>query len=337
MQVIGSASTPTKRGLRSFWPLYVCLVALLLLGGIIWLKWPDLLLQSAIWQKLLHQRLVSLLQQVKAHPLETGGMLMLFSFTYGLLHSAGPGHGKVIIAAYLATHPLKLRSSLWLTIAASVVQGMVAIVLVTVVTFVLQLSSRALHQSSFWMEKGSYLLIVLVGCILCYRAVRSLLAIAKTYRRSGMNIIALRPMDANHVHSDDCGCGHRHLPTQHELSSGSGWKTHLAIIFSIGLRPCSGAILVLLFSKVIDAYYWGMASAMVMAIGTATTISLLALFVHFARRLAERLTSARGHRQSWGRVALASLSLGGGALLILAGLILYYAVSPVAMGGTPVF
>lgn len=325
------------RSSQSFWPLYVCLAILFLFGIVVWLKWPDFLLQSSIWQKTLHQQLVSLLQEVKTHPVETGVMLMLFSFIYGLLHSVGPGHGKVIITAYLATHPLKLCSSLLLTIAASAIQGIVAIILVTVVTFALQLSSRSLHQSSFWMEKGSYLLIVLVGGMLCYRAARSLLAIAKTNRRSSaMTVTSLKPIDADHIHSANCGCGHRHLPTEHELSNGGGWKTKLAIIFSIGLRPCSGAILVLLFSKVIDAYYWGMASAMVMAVGTATTISLLALFVHFARRLAERLTAGRRNRL-WGRVALSSLSLSGGVLLILFGLILYYAASPAAMGGIRIF
>lgn len=333
MQITRSDKNQKKQSNQSFWPLYVCLVVLLLLGGLIWLKWPDLLLQSTLWQKALHQRLVGLLQDVKAHPLETGAMLMAFSFIYGVLHSAGPGHGKIIITAYLATHPLKLRSSLLLTIAASIVQGVVAIILVTIVTYLLQLSSRSLHQSSFWMEKGSYLLIALIGAIICYRALRHLVAASKANK---ISIRSLKPIDAEHVHSADCGCGHRHIPTENELSAGGGWKTNLAIVFSIGLRPCSGAILVLLFSKVIDAYYWGMASAMVMAVGTATTISLLALLVYFSRRLAERLTAARGQKR-WGRVAVYSLSFMGGALLILAGMILYYAASPAAMGGIRIF
>ncbi|MBP9643730.1 MAG: nickel/cobalt transporter [Budvicia sp.] len=333
MQITHSDKNQKKQSNQSLWPLYVCLVVLLLLGGVIWLKWPDLVLQSALWQKSLHQQLVGLLQEVKTHPLETGTMLMAFSFVYGVLHSAGPGHGKIIITAYLATHPLKLRNSLLLTIAASMVQGIVAILLVTTVTYILQLSSRSLHQSSFWMEKGSYLFIVLIGGIISYRALRNLMATSKANR---INIRSLTPIDAEHVHSADCGCGHRHLPTDNELSAGGGWKTNLAIIFSIGLRPCSGAILVLLFSKVIDAYYWGMASAMVMAVGTATTISLLALLVHFSRRLAERLTVTRG-RKLWGRVAIYSLSFTGGVLLILAGMILYYAASPAAMGGIRIF
>ncbi|MBK5074569.1 nickel/cobalt transporter [Budviciaceae bacterium CWB-B4] len=320
-----------------FWPLYLCLIALVLLAVLVWLKWPDFLLQSAIWQKQLHQQLVSLLQQVKQHPLETGGMLMLFSFIYGVLHSAGPGHGKVIITAYLATHPLKLRASLLLTLAASLVQGVVAILLVTIVLSVLQLSTRTIHQTNFWMEKGSYLLIVLVGGILCYRAIRQLRSMVKQKPvPQTLKINALTPLEPGHVHSDSCGCGHRHLPTADELEVSGGWKTNLAIILSIGIRPCSGAILVLLFSKVIDAYPWGIAAAMVMALGTATTISLLALFVHYARRLAEKVTATR-QRSEWGKVALISFSLFGGVLLILFGLVLYYGVSPAASGGLRYF
>ncbi|MCD1124654.1 nickel/cobalt transporter [Jinshanibacter sp. LJY008] len=317
-----------------FWPLYLCLIVLVLLAGVVWLKWPDFLLQSSMWQKQLHQQLVSLLQQVKQHPLETGGMLILFSFIYGVLHSAGPGHGKVIITAYLATHPLKLRASLLLTLAASLVQGMVAILLVTVVLSVFQLSTRTIHQSNFWMEKGSYLLIVLVGGMLCYRAVRQLRRMTK--QNPAPPAIKINSLTPGHVHSADCGCGHRHLPDADELDVSGGWKTNLAIILSIGIRPCSGAILVLLFSKVIDAYIWGIAAAMVMALGTATTISLLALFVHYARRLAEKVTANR-QRSKWSKVALISFSLLGGVLLILFGLILYYGVSPAASGGLRAF
>lgn len=333
MQINRFSASQQTQNWRHFWPLYISAVALFLIGIVVYLKWPDLLLQSSIWQKELHQQLVKLLQQVKQHPLESGGMLMLFSFIYGVLHSAGPGHGKVIIAAYLATHPLKLRASLMLTLAASLVQGIVAILLVTAVLSVFRLSTRFIHQSGFWMEKASYLLIALIGVMLCYRALRKLLAIIQMNRKPAqIKIHSLKPLEADHIHSDSCGCGHRHLPTDSELASSGGWKTNLAIILSIGIRPCSGAILVLLFSKVIDIYVWGIAAAMVMALGTATTISLLALFVHSARRLAEKLISS-ARQPLWGSVALSSVSFIGGALLIFFGIILYYAATPAVSGG----
>ncbi|MDR0805643.1 MAG: nickel/cobalt transporter [Enterobacteriaceae bacterium] len=332
-----SSAKQPMRSWRKFLPLYLAIIMLLVIAAFVSFRWHDFLLQSALWQKELHQQLVKLLQQVQPQPLKYGALLMLFSFVYGLLHSAGPGHGKMIIASYLATHPLKLKASLLLTLAASLLQGVAAIVLVTLVLSVFQLSARVIHQSSFWLEQGSYLFIVLIGVILCYRAISQLLKVIKANRRAAsFTIHSLTPLKTDHVHSNscDCGCGHRHLPTPNELSASGDWKTNLAIIFSIGMRPCSGAILVLLFAKVIDIYYWGMAAAMVMALGTATTISLLALLVYLARNAAEKLIT-RSHRSSliWQRIALSSLSLIGGALLILFGIILYYASTPAVSGG----
>lgn len=328
-------STPST-GWKTFWPVLLCAVLLTALGVALWLNWQDALLQSSLWQKALHQRLVSLLQQVVENPLNAGAMLMFFIFIYGVLHSAGPGHGKVIIATYLATHPLKLKHSLRLTLASSLVQGLVAIALVTVVLSVLQLSTRMVHQSGFWLEKGSYLLVALIGLMLCYRAARRIIAIVRSSRRAPLRISTIRPLEKGHVHGPDCGCGHRHLPTAEEMEAKGGWKTTLAIVLSIGIRPCSGAILVLLFSKVLDIYYWGMVAAIAMSFGTAATISLLALLVHSARRLAQRLT-VRGKPPAWGNVAVSSLSLLGGAMLIIAGLMLWASATPAALGGLRMF
>lgn len=334
LNVIPASAPPS--GWKTFWPLLLCAALLLALGAALWLHWQDALLQSSLWQKALHQRLVSLLQQVVENPLNAGAMLMLFSFIYGVLHSAGPGHGKVIIATYLATHPLKLKQSLRLTLASSLVQGIVAIVLVTVVLSVLQLSTRMVHQSGFWLEKGSYLLVALIGLMLCYRAAKRMITLVRSSRRAPLQISAIRPLEPMHVHGPDCGCGHRHLPTAQEMEAKGGWKTTLAIVLSIGMRPCSGAIVVLLFSKVLDIYYWGMAAAIAMSFGTAATISLLALLVHSARRLAQRLT-VRGQSPAWGSIAVSSLSLLGGALLIIAGVMLWASASPTASGGLRAF
>ncbi|MGS8681569.1 nickel/cobalt transporter, partial [Salmonella enterica subsp. enterica serovar Infantis] len=75
----------------------------------------------------------------------SGGSLLLLSFMYVVLHALGPGHVKVVIAKWLATHPSKLKSSLVLTLAAALLQGFVSIGLVVCVLTVLQLPARQLH------------------------------------------------------------------------------------------------------------------------------------------------------------------------------------------------
>lgn len=323
-----------KRG--NYCPLALFLILLALGGGALWHFWPRVLLSSIIWQRDLHQQLAAILQQVSTHPAQAGLSLTLFSLIYGVVHAVGPGHGKVVITTYLATHPSRLKSSLRLTFASAVVQGLVAILLVTLVLGVFQLSSRQLHQSSFWLEKGSFVLVILLGAILCWRALRQGYRILRTAyrekkaRSQPLKFHSIRPAE-NHQHDENCGCGHQHVPSDSQLRSGNGWRTRVAVVLAMGLRPCSGAIMVLLFSKVIGVYWWGVLSALVMALGTSLTVSLVGLLVFYSREWAVKL-SVNQTPSLGARLALSLLPLLGGLILIIAGFLLYQS-SISAFGG----
>lgn len=148
---------------------------LLAVGGALWLwqAWPQVMLKSILWQREVNQQMSGLLKAVAENPTKAGGALLAFSFIYGVLHALGPGHGKIVITTWLATHPSKLKSSIGLTLASSLLQGGVAIALVVVVLSLLQLPARQLHMSSFWLEKGSYALVGVLGLILCWRALKN--------------------------------------------------------------------------------------------------------------------------------------------------------------------
>lgn len=332
MSVGITAATRQRHWVINLWPLLLFLLLLAGAAQVAWFYWPELLFKTVVWQKNMHQQMAQLLQQVKANPHQTGMALMMFSLIYGVLHAVGPGHGKVVIITYLATHPAQLKSSLKLTFAASILQGGVAILLVTLLLGVLQLSSRYLHQSSFWLEKGSFLLVIGLGVLLCLRAIKRLCQQVKALKPRKITIQRIQPLAADHIHSDECGCGHRHLPSAQELQAGGDWRTRLAIVLAMGMRPCSGAIMVLLFAKVIGVYWWGILSAIAMAIGTSLTISLLALLVHYARRLAVHL-SRKQAPAAWGAIAWATLALTGGMILLFAGVLLYLSSQPEMMGG----
>ncbi|MEA9392457.1 nickel/cobalt transporter [Acerihabitans sp. TG2] len=290
---------------------------LTLICGLI-LYWPQIFEQSVLWQKLLHQHLVLLIQRVQENPSRAGSGLLWFSLLYGVLHAIGPGHGKMVISTYLATHRSRLKMSLYMTLAASLLQGAVAIVLVSSVLVVLRLSSRFLHLGEFWLEKSSYLLMAVLGLILCQRAARR-----------GWSIIATRN---HHHHHDGCGCGHHHLPDGEQLKTVDGWRTRLAVILAMGIRPCSGAVLVLLFAKVLGVYLWGVLAAIVMAFGSSFTLLLVALLVFWSRQLAQKLAQHHDGGSGAG-VAWSILSFAGGALLILVGVVLYISAQPMFMGG----
>ncbi|MDI5534978.1 nickel/cobalt transporter, partial [Salmonella enterica subsp. enterica serovar Montevideo] len=227
------------------------------------------------------------------------------------------------IATWLATHPSKLKSSIVLTLAAALLQGLVAIGLVVGVLTVLQLPARQLHLSGFWLEKGSYALVGGLGILLCWRAIKRLRALLRKPA-----FIAFTP---RHVHHEKCGCGHQHLPTQEQLHSGDDWRARLMIVLSMGMRPCSGAIMVLLFSKVIGVFSWGMASVLAMAAGTSLTITSLALLVHTFRALAVKLSGNKAPAL-WRQVGWSTLALAGGVILLVAALVMWFSV-PQPVGG----
>lgn len=325
MSVISPNRIRARRWI-SLWPLALFLLMAAIGGVGLWQTWPQVMVKSVIWQREVNQQMSALLKAVAASPAQAGGSLLLFSFLYGVLHALGPGHGKVVITTWLATHPSKLKSSIGLTLASSLLQGLVAIGLVVVVLSILQLPARQLHLSGFWLEKGSYALVGVLGMLLCWRALKKLHALLRKPTFTAFT--------AHHVHHEHCGCGHQHLPNPEQLHHGDDWRARLMIILSMGMRPCSGAIMVLLFSKVIGVFYWGIASALAMAAGTSLTITSLALLVHSFRSLAVRLSGNQAP-VLWRQVGWSTLALAGGVILLVAAGVMWGSAVPVGRGLRP--
>ena len=191
------------------WPLGLFLVAAVAGAVWLWQAWPQVMRQSILWQRDVNQQMSGLLKAVADNPTAAGGSLLVFSFLYGVLHALGPGHGKIVITTWLATHPSKLKSSIGLTLASSLLQGLVAIALVVGVLSLLQLPARDLHMSSFWLEKGSYALVGVLGLMLCWRALKKL--------RGLLRKPTFKAFTPHHVHDANCGCGHQHLPNPTQI------------------------------------------------------------------------------------------------------------------------
>jgi ABC-type nickel/cobalt efflux system permease component RcnA len=315
-----------KRRVLQWWPLLLFMVMAVLGALWLWQAWPQVVMRSALWQREVNIQMSTLLKAVAENPTKAGGTLLLFSFVYGVLHALGPGHGKVVITTWLATHPSKLKPAIGLTLASSLLQGLVAILLVVVVLSLLALPARQLHLSGYWLEKGSYLLVGVLGLLLCWRALKRLRQLLQAPR--------FRAFTPHHVHHDNCGCGHQHLPTQSQLQNGGDWRARLVIVLSMGMRPCSGAIMVLLFSKVIGVFAWGVASALAMAAGTSLTISGLALLVHGFRQLAVKISGKRAP-VLWRQIGWTTLALAGGVVLVSAAVVMWMSALPPGGGLRP--
>jgi ABC-type nickel/cobalt efflux system permease component RcnA len=108
----------------------------------------------------------------------------------------------------------------------------------------------------------------------------------------------------DHHHDEASAWGHAHAPEPQELAGPGGWKRGLSAIVAVGLRPCSGAILVLVFSLAQGLFWAGVVSTFIMGLGTAITVAVIATIAVFGKNiLSKSLSSQDSPAHVWaGRV-----------------------------------
>ena len=312
-------------------PLLLSLGLLLALSIWLYQQWPQLTYQLIRWQMAFHRELGSLLRASSSLQPGVITSLIATSFAYGVFHAAGPGHGKMVVATYLATQPSRLKQAVYLSIAAALLQGVVAIALIGLAGWLFDLSARQAQGLSVWLDRGSFLLVAVMGLFLAQRAIRQLWKLRKT-RRMAVSIKSIskvethewkkltRQRDDSSPTQSHCSCGHHHIPNNDELAQAVSWRAHLGILLSMGLRPCSGALLILVLAKVMGHFWLGVTATLAMAVGTALTVTLLAILSQRARTLAWRWLGRKNrHERSLNQLAQ-GLALLGGVLLTLLGL-----------------
>jgi nickel/cobalt exporter len=214
-------------------------------------------------------------------------------------------------------------------------------VLVSVLVWMLGAASGLTREVARYLEATSYLLITGMGIWLLWQALGSRLlsrallpAMAEGEHAHHHHHQHHHHHDHGHCHhdhgADEHDCGHSHLPSAAEL--GGDWSAGraLSIALAVGIRPCTGALLVLLFSSAAGLYWAGVVSTFVMALGTALTVSAIAAIAVGSRRLALQL--AKSDTAWLGSIAMV-LKAGAGALLVLVGLSLFWGT---LNGGMPV-
>jgi nickel/cobalt exporter len=121
----------------------------------------------------------------------------------------------------------------------------------------------------------------------------------------------------SHDHDHDASAwGHAHAPEPEELAGPGGWKRGLSAIVAVGLRPCSGAILVLVFALAQGLFWAGVASTFVMGLGTAITVAVIATVAVGARSWAGHLSSAS---TGYGMLAMRGIEVGAAVLIVCFG------------------
>ncbi len=129
-----------------------------------------------------------------------------------------------------------------------------------------------------------------------------------------------RGAEPGHVHGPDCGCGHAHVPAAKDLRGDWSLAKAFSLSFAVGIRPCTGAILVLVFANGLGLYWAGLFSAFAMAAGTFLTVSVIAAVAVYAKRLAARMMRGNSRALDWFGIGL---RLAGGLAIAFLGTILF--------------
>ena len=87
-------------------------------------------------------------------------------------------------------------------------------------------------------------------------------------------------------------------------------------MLSVGVRPCTGAILVLVFALTQGMFWAGVAATFAMALGTAITVAALASLALGSRELALRLGGANA---AWANAVWTACTIGGALIIFLFG------------------
>jgi nickel/cobalt exporter len=277
--------------------------------------------------------------------------LLVISFAYGIFHAAGPGHGKAVISSYLVANQETAKRGIVLSFASALMQSLVAVAIVGICALLLNATARTMCGAERAIEIVSYALIAAFGARLVWTKGGGFIrALQAPQQLPAMALSAAAPHDhAGHGHDhhlhghshshahvahrgpehghDDHGhdhdhvhdehCGHSHGPVPSELAGPGGWRRGFGAIFAVGLRPCSGAILVLVFALAQGMFWAGIAATLVMGLGTAITVATIAVIAVSAKDLARRVSAGS---EGGGALVMRGLEFGAAGLVLLFGI-----------------
>ena len=265
--------------------------------------WEDPVLWVREKQQAFYGSMSGALRQIKtSSPLAAAWTLMFLSFGYGVFHAAGPGHGKTVISAWLLATENELKRGIFIAFLSSIIQAVVAILLVSVLLLVVASAGSTARDVAGFLESASYAMIGAMGLYLIWTAVRP-----KAHHEHHEH--------HHHDHVHDEHCGHAHVAEAKQVRGQWSLAKAFSLAFAVGIRPCTGAILVLILANALGIYWAGVTSTLVMAFGTFLTVSVIAAIAVYSKKLAMRLAARDDKWPGW---LAFTLRLGGG--LAIAGL-----------------
>lgn len=268
--------------------------------------------RAAAAQREVQNALAGVLRRLRAGDAAAVTALLALCFGYGVVHAAGPGHGKLLIGAYGMGSRVRLGMLAGIALVASLAQAAAAVVLVGAGILVFGWSRERLGEvADRTLEPLSYAALAGIGLWLALRGWRMLRAGGDGHGHDhGHDPHA---HGAGHVHDESCG--HRHGPTVEEVSRIGSLRDALVLVGGIAMRPCTGALFLLVLTWQMGLFPMGVAGTFAMGLGTAAVTLVVAGLSVWAREgLVVSLPGAALAR------VLPLVQIGAGAVIVVIGL-----------------
>jgi len=247
----------------------------------------------------------------------TVGLALLIAFAYGALHTLGPGHGKAVVISYFVGAGGSMRRGLVMGIRIAAMHVLSAVVVVFLLDFAVRQATGAAPSDYRLIRLGSYALIVAIGAAMLWRALAAVRAQRATEAEGR----------AQHHHHHDAHAGCAACAAAHAGSKGGGW-----IAAAVGVVPCTGALIVMLFGLANDLVVPAVMMVVAISAGMALAMSAIGVAAILGRNWTEaRITATPAERirfEAGARIAGAACVLVIGASLFA----VTFAQTPVAEG-----
>ena len=197
-----------------------------------------------------------------------------FGFGYGALHALGPGHGKLVISSYFLANGGKIREGVWMGTQIALIHVASAIVIVMAAQLVL--TSLAVSGADQYrpVRLVSYAAIATIGIYMLWTAAKKWIAHRKHKAHAHTHHHA---NDHAHDHGG-CSCA------LHQTDANGITKRRSLISLMVGVVPCTGAVLVMLFALANDMVFMGVLVVLAISVGMAATMASLGIASVWLRR-----------------------------------------------------